>query len=57
MFASRGIGQVALSGGDPRDGLAMADAMKNVTFDGMSGFMRLDANGDRCNDVEVLSPS
>ena len=49
----RGIGAVARAGGDPRDGASLAAAMRSVTFDGMSGFVRLDDKGDRYNDVEV----
>ena len=34
-------------------GPALVEAMKNVAFAGMSGYVQLDANGDRWNDVEV----
>ena len=49
----RGIGALVDAGGDPRDGKALVASMKTITFPGMSGFVQLDENGDRYNDVDV----
>ena len=52
-YVCSGVGIVAESGGDPRNGERLIEAMKNVTFMGASGFVKLDQKGDRYNDAEV----
>ena len=50
---SRSVGAVEGAGGNPRVGTDLITAMKNVTFEGVSGFVKLDANGDRSNNFGV----
>ena len=53
LVAGRAVVQLSNEGGDVRDGAALVATMKTITFAGVSGFVQLNADGDRYNDGEV----
>jgi hypothetical protein len=55
MLYARTAGHVLRAKGSLSNGLAVVEAMKNISFHGATGFVRLDANGDRMDSIQIVN--
>ncbi|XP_066273633.1 atrial natriuretic peptide receptor 1-like [Branchiostoma lanceolatum] len=54
ILYSLALNETLANGEDPRDGTAITDRMRNQSFEGISGNVSIDGNGDRENDFSLL---